>query len=450
VRFTGIDTAAADYVAAEVELAEREAIQEENLPPLQLQGVKGWPAPLASAAYHGLAGEILRKVDPHTEADPAGVLFSLLAAFGSAVGRGPFFRVEGDCHSANLFVVLVGSTAGGRKGTAWGRVRPLMVCADPDWMKRVLPGLSSGEGLIWAVRDPIEKDEPVKQKGRVVDYQSVIVDQGVSDKRLLAYQSEFASTLRVLGREGNTLSAVMREAWDRGDLGTLTKNSPARATGAHVGLLGHVTPEELLRYFDSTEAANGFGNRILWPCATRSKHLPEGGNLPELEAKRFGTRLREALEFARGIREVTRNDEARALWYERYGDLTLERRGLFGAVTARGAAQVVRLSLIYALLDKKPVINPEHLDAALAVWTYAKDSARFIFGDALGDATADRILHALRDASDGLTRTEIDRLFSGHRLPDVDRGLGVLETLKLAKPMKEPSGGRPVERWRAL
>jgi hypothetical protein len=64
---------------------------------------------------------------------------------------------------------------------------------EAEWAReRVQGGLSSGEGVIWAVRDKIEKREPVKEKGRVKDYQTVEVDPGVSDKRLLCYEPEFA------------------------------------------------------------------------------------------------------------------------------------------------------------------------------------------------------------------------------------------------------------------
>ena len=122
----------------------------------------------------------------------------------------------------------------------------------------MMSGLSSGEGLIWQARDPIMKSEPVKEKGRVVDYQEVMVDGGVDDKRVFAVEPEFASTLRVMNREGSILSAVIRQAWDTGNLRTLVKNSPAKATGAHISIMGHITRDELRRYLDRTEAGNGF------------------------------------------------------------------------------------------------------------------------------------------------------------------------------------------------
>jgi hypothetical protein len=54
--------------------------------------------------------------------------------------------------------VLVGKSSRGRKGTAEGRVRQLMQYVDEDWVRdRKQSGLSSGEGLIWAARDPIKR-----------------------------------------------------------------------------------------------------------------------------------------------------------------------------------------------------------------------------------------------------------------------------------------------------
>jgi hypothetical protein len=114
-----------------------------------------WPSPLEGAAFQGLAGEIARAVAPHTEADPSAILLQVLIAFGALVGRGPHVRVEGDEHHANLFALLVGDTAKARKGTSWGRVREIFSRV-PGWPEPV-NGLSSGEGLKFAVRDAIVK-----------------------------------------------------------------------------------------------------------------------------------------------------------------------------------------------------------------------------------------------------------------------------------------------------
>jgi hypothetical protein len=231
-----------------------------------------WPT-LASEARYGLAGEILAAIEPHTEADPVAILAQFLAFYGSCVGRAPYFMVESDRHGVNESMVLIGRTSRARKGTALGHVRRLFEAADSTWTgKCIANGLSSGEGLIWAVRDPITKLVTEKD-GTTRD---VPVDEGVLDKRLLVIESEYASVLKVMSRKGNTLSPVIRDAWDGHSLRSLVKNFPARASDPHISILGHITKTELKSLLTETEVANGYGNRVLWLCVRRSKLLPRG------------------------------------------------------------------------------------------------------------------------------------------------------------------------------
>jgi hypothetical protein len=141
-----------------------------------------WPDPLAPEAFYGLAGDIVRTVEPHSEADPAALLVQTLVAFGNVIGRRAHYLVEGAQHYMNLFAVLVGLTAKGRKGTSLGRVLQLFDAVDLDWRQnRVTSGLSSGEGLIWAVRDPIIQRVQVNKKGEALRYEDAETDPGEPD-----------------------------------------------------------------------------------------------------------------------------------------------------------------------------------------------------------------------------------------------------------------------------
>jgi hypothetical protein len=410
-----------------------------------------WPE-LSEDSLYGIAGKIVRTIDPHTEADRAALLIQILAAFGNAIGRSAHFTAEADRHYLNLFAVLVGSTSKGRKGTSWGQVRRIFESIDEQWVANCVGGgLSSGEGLIWSVRDAVEKNEPVKEKGRIVDYQTVITDEGVADKRSLIQESEFSSVLRVMAREGNTLSAIIRQAWDTGNLQVKTRNNPNRAIGAHVSIIGHITREELRRNLDETETANGFANRFLWVCVRRNRILPEGGALSDAELNPLVIRLQEAVTFARGVAGMRRNEEARALWHQIYAKLSEGHAGLFGAVTSRAEAQTMRLACIYALLDSKDVVERIHLESALALWRYCETSARYIFGNATGDRIADELLLALQEAeSDGLTRTQIRDLFNRRHTGAIDAALTVLSETGRARFETEQTSGRPVTRWFAI
>ena len=366
-----------------------------------------WPDPIDTAAYHGLAGEIVHAIEPHSEADPVALPIRLLVGFGNVIGRSAHFVAEADQHFGNLFAVLVGRTSKGRKVSSWGHVRHILKAFDPDWASdRVLSGLSSGEGLIWSVRDPIIKKERIKERG-ILSYEEVEADPGEADKRALILESEFASTLRVLGRDGNTLSDIIRQAWDTGSLRTLTKNSPAKDTGAHISIIGHVTKDELRRYLTNTEAGNGFANRFLWMCVCRSKAMPEGGRLHEVNFTPLVNRLKAAIEFAQAAGLMRRDDQSSKAWAAVYEGLSEGLAGLLGAVTSRTEAQTMRLAMLYALLDQLPVIRPEHPKAGLAIWEYCERSARYIFGSAMGDPTADEILRVLRTRPDGMSRSDL-------------------------------------------
>jgi len=377
-----------------------------------------------------------------------------LTAFGNAAGRSRFFLVEADRHCPNLFTAIVGDTSKGRKGTSWARVRRLFELADATWSEnRVLGGLSSGEGMLWAVRDPIHKTEAIREKGRPTgEHQMVLEDAGIDDKRLLAMEAELASVLRVLERDGNTLSPLLRQAWDTGDLRVMTKKSPAKSTGAHVSVIGHIVKEELNRYLSSTEAGNGFANRFLWVCARRSKLLPDGGKLTDADLVPLAERLREALECAREAGEVKRTEEARKLWHDVYPELSDGAPGLLGAVTSRAEAQVTRLALIFALLDRSSVIDVVHLKAARAVWQYAADSAKYIFGDSLGDPVADQILRAVTENPAGVSKTDLLHLFKRNvKAARIEHALAELERVGRIAPKVVPAaggrGGRNTTLW---
>jgi hypothetical protein len=409
-----------------------------------------YPEPLREAAFYGVAGKMVRMIEPHSEADPIALLIQSHTAFGSLIGRSAHWRAESDQHFANLYAVLVGQTAKARKGTSWGQVRGIYQSVDPEWFEgHVTNGLASGEGLIWEVRDPIIESQAIKEKGRVVGYQDVQTDPGIQDKRLLVVEPEFARALQVCEREGNTLSAVLRQAWDAGDLRVMTKTSRARATGAHISIVGHITKDELRRFLSDTAVANGFANRFLWIATRRSKLLPEGGNLSNVDFGPIIRQLNAAVLFARGVGLVERDSEARRLWGRVYPQLTEGGAGMFGALTARAEAHVMRLACNYALLDQSDIIRVEHLEAGLEIWRYAEDSVRYIFGEAQGDPTADEILTGVRQrGSAGMTRTEISGLFKRHKgTDDITRALNQLCERGLIRRGQRSGEGRSAEIW---
>jgi hypothetical protein len=408
----------------------------------------GWPV-LGPAAYHGLAGRIVRAIEPNSEADPSALLIQFLAAYGNVIGRGRYCLIGATQHHGRLFVALVGETATGRKGTALAMILMLFRHLGREQLN-TSSGLSTGEGLIQAVRDP---------KTKIEDDIEVVVDEGVIDKRLLVIEEELSRLLRVMARPENILSTIVRQAWDGGDLAVMTKASPARATAPHISIISHTTRADIVKYFSGTEAANGFGNRFLFWLTRRSKLLPRGGHIEEAVIGSLVGELGSAVSFAdlrydlnQTEARVNMDESAWALWDEAYPRLAAERPGMLGAMTARAAPYVRRLALLYALLDHSDTVKRAHLEAALECWRYAEDSVKYLFGTTTGDALADEVLRVLKEAgSQGMRRAQLRDEFGRHRSSaDLGRALNLLVASSLVSRDIVPTAGRSAETYRAL
>jgi hypothetical protein len=410
-----------------------------------------WPDSPGEAAWHGPAGRLARDVGPYTEADPVGILAQLLVGFGNLIGRNAHFNVNATRHYTNLNCCTAGPTGAGRKGTSWDIARVALAQIDPAWADgRITGGLVSGEGLIWEVRDRVVVDQEVREKGQPSRIERVPKDAGICDKRLMVVETEMGGLLKVLTREGNNLSALIRQAWDSGHLRSMAKNNPNRATDAHVSIVGHITEAELTRYLSQVDAANGFANRFLWLAVRQSRFLPDGAAFPIDLVRPILDAMIEAAAFAREPRRVERDAQASELWHRVYPDLCRGRPGLLGSMLGRAVPQVMRLATVYALLDRSGVVGREHLEAALALWDYCERSAAFIFGETLGDRDADALLDALRASPSGLTRARIrSEVFGRHKSSEeIGRILGRLLEANLVESEEVETGGRPATIWK--
>jgi hypothetical protein len=407
-------------------------------PPPQPQLEPQWPGDPDPAIYQGLAGEYVRAVQPYTESDPIGLVVQFLLSFGNAIGRNAYFLIDADRHYTQEFAVLCGVTSKSRKGTSAGRVRSLYQKCDPDccdWCRG--SGLSSGEGLIWRLRDAI-----FNAKGK-------LVDEGVSDKRLYVVEPEFSSALRMVERPGNILSQTVREFWDGlhiiGKMVSERTRPSATTTDAHVSIVGHITLDEVQRYLTTTEVGNGFANRFWWFMIRRFQFLPHGGDLDECDRALDPVveKLKAVIAFGRQERKLLRGADAYREWEGIYRSLSDGKRGLAGAVASRSETHVTRVSSLYALLDRSGQIQPAHQEAALALWQYSEKCCRYIFGDALGDPVADAILKAVRATLNGLTLTDVHNLFGRNKPAAViARAVDALLALGLIRAESQTTEGR--------
>lgn len=404
-----------------------------------------WPDPLDNAAFHGPLGELTRLIEPETEADPAAILGGLLVTAGAVIGPAPYTLVGNTRHSTVLYGALVGRSAVGRKGTARDAAKGVFSEIDPRWVeRRMISGLSSGEGLIREVRDP-RPAESSKEKD----------DPGEPDKRLLVVENELARTLRAGARKDSVLTPIITDAWDGKPLATrIVSKAALRASTHHICFLGMITRAALAKEFSANDMASGFANRFLWFLTRRQRTLPDGGrpvmDIPGVpEAVDL---LAKAIAKSRRVGRMIRDEAAARLWaYEYINHLSVERPGLLGDVTNRAEAIALRLSMIYALLDGDDTIREVHVRAAVAVVDYSLRSCAILFGGKTGNHLADRILRALPPGGGSdLTQTEIYSGVFGRNVlaSEIAEALALLEDAGLIYSTEEETGGKRVKRWR--
>ncbi len=362
------------------------------------------PERMRGEAFPGFLGEIVSKIAAETEACPEAILGQFLIAYGNLIGRGPYWIVDDKCHRANLFLCLTGPTGSGRKGSGWSVTKWLLRQCDPQWLEKPpLSGLTSGEGLIKYVQD----------------------NQGTG----FALETEFGRLMANANREGNTLTHVMRQAFDGDDLSVPTRKDGLFVPGPHFSFIGHVTYNEFRARKTEGDIENGFINRFIFMHTYRVGELPEGGNLDGARQAVAGyvRRIVDSIAFARSnemlSHEYRHDGPAREMWAPIYSELTRTLPGLYGSAVQRRAPIVRRLAMIYAVLDQKRCIQIPHIQSALAFWDYCDQTALHIFGDAKQDKKLAKLMGLLNDAPAGLTKTQINRkLGGGHLSPiEVDR-----------------------------
>jgi hypothetical protein len=262
-------------------------------------------------------------------------------------------------------------------------------------------------------------------------------------KRLIL-ESEFARTLHVLRRTGNTLSTIVRQAWDIGiddSMSVMTK-TPTTVVGPHIGIIGHCTQQELFKTLSETELSNGFANRFLWVATTRARVLPFAQLVQPEVVLELATRLKSILLWAKNGVILDWHVDSHSAWRQIYPVLSSEQPTFGGAIKSRAEVQVLRLAGIYAVMDKSEFVEPEHLIAGVAAWEYCAESVDYVFGKNTGNAIADKILAALEHRQ-CLSKTDVMKLLNNNaRIADVDYAIRYLLDMGLIHENVQPTTGR--------
>lgn len=388
---------------------------------------------------HGVLGQIVGQARGYTEADDVGVLGSLLAGVGMVIGPDPHVMVGSTRHSLLCWPLLFGSSGSGRKGEATATARQFLNSSALEFSSLVVGGLSSGEGLIERLKDPVEVDPDSKRKQPEW--------LGTDDKRLLVIESEFGSVLARAKREGSTLTSVLRQAWD-GDRLSVMNRAALTASSSHVALIGHITPKEFRLRLAEADMAGGLYNRFLPLYVEKSKRLPRPDPIPPELVFAATEQLRQCIGRARRVGQISLGPDAGELWdnelYDEFaGD---DEETVASEFLRRSAPNTLRVAALYAALDGSDQITAEQLTAVGALVRYAVGSARYVLGHASRDVRIDRIRRRIEESPSGyLTRVEVSDLFGRNLKADLLDELieQVLADDTYAATKVASTGGRP-------
>lgn len=361
-----------------------------------------WPVLDHSALYDTLVEEIVEATCENSEADPMAVAMTFLARFSVQIGRTvkindryehyPYLRISDKRIYPNEFVAVVGDTATARKGTSADSTERAFEHFDT----RTSPGpLSSGEGLIYSVRDSALSWE-VDRKTKAGQW--ILTDPGVDDKRLFILTEELSSAFVAMRREGNSLSSVLRCIFDGKKLEPITKNNRLSASCSHIGVLGHITGRELATVMQDSEFFNGLANRFVWICCRMPKLVSRPKPISDFKMKSIVDDLNHVTQAVSRIKEMSLTEESWEMWDSVYPELMTQGSShILNAVTARAHVHVLKFSMQHALLDCSEWIEPIHIETAIKLWQYSNRSARFIFQSKMNsDPLQFKIMAALK------------------------------------------------------
>lgn len=362
---------------------------------------------------HGLIGEVACAGSEGTETNPYAIAANFIAYMSCAIGRGVYLPIGNTWHHTRIFCLHIGRSGRGRKGDAIQlvlRIDQALRELDDRFAPQIhRGGLSSREGLVALMHDGYRQG---KQDIPAVD-----------DKRLWVVESEFANILHQGRREGNTLSAALRDCWDGVSLKPATKSNRLYASHPHVCLSGAISPSELTEMMTARELTNGFANRFLMIWAERSQILPFPKATPQATVDALARKVIDILEFAKADRYDRRDSlrmdlSAQAQW--RYAQLYRTElnedlgNNVVNAMLERRAPMLLRLAMLFALTELQTRIDVPHIDAAMAWMQYATASVRYVFVSAAEDAKmaqaldlSNRVLSFLHERGQA-TRSQIN------------------------------------------
>ncbi|MCW7552111.1 YfjI family protein [Endozoicomonas gorgoniicola] len=398
------------------------------------------PPQVTDAMFPGLLGEITEACCKDTEAVPTSVGAYLLVWFTSHIGRTRYMMIGDEQRWLNNFFLLVGPSGSGKGTSGKGPARIFYQVQDKmqvlfqsafdagrgEGLKQCPNlqvhngGLSSGEGLGFALDDGTDSPIP----GRTI-----------TDKRLLVIESEMANTLCNMTRQGNTLSAQLRNVYDGVDIKPMTKRDRVSVSDPYICLLGNITPDELLKFDeDRLQSFNGLLNRMLMLWTQPQKLVSRPKTMDSNTLSGFSSTIAEHIMKARNGRFETHwkklrlqtepllfTKSAEDLWDRSYSRLVNQPYSKrIEPLVRRHRLHARLMAAALALFQGHEVVTREDMEGALDWIEFSRQSIVFCYRTQTEQRKVEAIhvmakkvlyaIHVLCQKNNTCTRTDIHNL----------------------------------------
>ena len=366
---------------------------------------------------YGFVGEIALEAANGKEVNEYAAFMYLLTALSANFGRDIYLPIGDSYHHSRLFCLHLGRSAKGRKGETMKLVDRILEKATEIDIKNNHSneivcvthkgGLSTREGLISLIHDGInlgaKNEEPA-----------------INDKRMLVIESEFANVLHQSKRDGNTLSAAIRDLYDGRSVYPLIKTNKMGATDPHIAIWGNITPSELVELVSERELSNGSFNRYITIFAERYNLVSMPEPTPHHKVLEYALKCLDVIEWAKGsypdyknTRQACLSDDAKQAYDQIYKRIESRNNGNLSDILVRLSTNLLRMALTLAIIDKSLVIEVVHIRVAYEWSLFSDASVRYIFAakndlvqQGKIEANAAKIINFLK-LNKSATRTEL-------------------------------------------
>lgn len=381
-----------------------------------------FPDPPKEQAFQGLLGQVTDTIAGYTDASRVGLLASLIAMSGGILGVRGIYHTE---QPSAVMAGLVGVTSEARKSTTIELAWTTLQSMGASYALR-FDGLNSGEALV----------------ARLMKMQSTGAAHGV------LVEDEFSRLLVSSRREGSTLDAMLRTAFDGRALNVFTRNTSADLSVVPpyaISAVSAITPKELRKLITPTMLVNGSVNRWAWIPVIRRDQPSLGDRLPKLPQD-LERALLDAMDHATRLSGPIPTEALAAGRLNDYGAWLSGIDGLAGDMGRRLNVIAFRTALVHAAVDRAGSVQVEHVERAIALTEYARAGLGWVFGQLTGSKEADLLARAVAAAGElGITLTDVTRKLIRNPVARQEAIDAVMD-LGLIRVERVPGSGRPTQR----